>query len=261
MKNTKMLYNKQKDHSNDYEEVVVIICSEPYPKIGSSYGSPRNSGATYSSTHSTTCVSVQVEGSNEYLHDVAVYDLKPYIEPVVLSDFLYEHRITKQMLDSYYNHLQDTHQLEANIKEYNTCVEEFYQQILNCMPSKLPCESRYLEDYFGGLPYFLEVDKPYFREIPAVVFETGEAFVFDDNLRTTCVFDKETFGASNNIKDGIVFYGLPSKIMYHDGISSEYTTWFLEYFSEQTIYSPERYITEEQRNTLLNVKAFCEGVK
>lgn len=59
LKSTKVWFEKGHDYFEGTEKVYGTVISEPYPVVGSSYGSPERSGAEYSNTHSTTCVIVE----------------------------------------------------------------------------------------------------------------------------------------------------------------------------------------------------------
>lgn len=59
LKGVKVWFEKGHDYFEGTEKVYGTVISEPYPVVGSSYGSPERSGAEYSNTHSTTCVIVE----------------------------------------------------------------------------------------------------------------------------------------------------------------------------------------------------------
>lgn len=149
LKGTKVWFEKGHDYFEGAEKVYGTVISEPYPVVGSSYGSPERSGAEYSNTHSTTCVIVEDYQGN--LHsDIPVNNintLKIFAanDPEGYSQFLAELEVLME------DYLRDR---EALAQELNLANRNKVNFILeDILPSDWEGLSlKHLKYYFEDIP-------------------------------------------------------------------------------------------------------------
>lgn len=167
LKGTKVWFEKGHDHFEGTEKVYGTVVSEPYPVVGSSYGSPERSGGEYSNTHSTTNVVVEDYLGN--LHwDIPVTGinvLKIYAanDPEGYSQFLAELEVSMED----YLHGREVLAQELNLTNRN--------KVNFILENILPSDWESLS---------LKHLKYYFEDIPECFIEKSMKGVFDYSSHT-----------------------------------------------------------------------------